>query len=466
MPRSRIQSMNKISYSFSFVIALSIFSVIQTQPAFSSGQFIQMPIRVQHGPTICAIEPVNQKFPTLGKLLLDETEYAVIDWTTKLNQGLGRHPVWNINLIKIPLEQQIVFNYSKCDITIHYFPEPDKNSNKFIAAGITIPNFETKKTDIEIYYSDLQSNWKKVEWTENSQKYYTYVNKPYYTGLVATSTQLGSTIRHEIGHSLGLGHYIVPQGELQNIINGLEDMPSIMIDTVTVLGVKHYDITPLDVTQIKSIYGYNGFDNQTPEKVGYQRVHQLSVSKQTYLPSEKITLNINTDSYTEKSFAEILVIDSENHLKENFGISKSNATISLAGNYQKNGTYWAEMLNPITGDFDFVRFMVGVQQIQKTDMSHPPSMMQEIEIPTWIKNNAGYWAKDFMNDTEFINGIKYLMSQGIINIPQDQSNISQSNQIPKWVKNNAGYWADGTISDNDFVHAIQYLTNKGIIKIK
>ena len=198
---------------------------------------------------------------------MDETEYAVLDWKTKLNQGLGRHPVWNINLEEIPIGQQSGYNYTKCDITIHYLPEPEKNSNGFIATGITIPNFDTGKTNIEIYYSDIQPNWEKIEWTENNQMYYTYVDKPYYTGLVATSTQLDSTIRHEIGHSLGLAHYIVPYGELQNIINGLEDMPSIMIDTVTILGVKHYDITPLDVAEIKRIYGDGGFDNQLHSKI-------------------------------------------------------------------------------------------------------------------------------------------------------------------------------------------------------
>lgn len=43
---------------------------------------------------------------------------------------------------------------------------------------------------------------------------------------------------------------------------------------------------------------------------------------------------------------------------------------------------------------------------------------------------------------------------------------SQTNLTPKWVKNNAGLWANGTISDNDFVHGIQYLTSNGVIKIK
>jgi hypothetical protein len=459
--------MNKKALGLILVILFSG-TIVQIQPAFSIGQFLLMPIRVSHGPTICAIEPqTDQKFPGVGKQLLDETEYAVLDWKTKLNQGLGRHPTWNINLEEIHLGQQSGYNYTKCDITIHYLPEPEKNSNGFIATGITIPNFYTGKTNIEIYYSDIQPNWEKIEWTENNQMYYTYVDKPYYTGLVATSTQLDSTIRHEMGHSLGLAHYIVPYGELQNIINGLEDMPSIMIDTVTILGVKHYDITPLDVAEMKRIYGDGGFDNQLTPKSGYQRVHQLSTDKQTYQPGERITLNINTDAFGEKSFAEILTIDSNSHLIENFGISKTNSTIPLSNKYQKNGTYWAEMLNPITGDFDFVKFSTGSQSLQISNPSQIPTLDKSvIQIPNWVKSNAGWWSKGSMADDDFIKGIQYLIQKGIMKIPQSQSSASQTNIIPKWVKNNAGWWADGTISDDEFVQGIQFLTSNGIIKIK
>jgi len=35
--------------------------------------------------------------------------------------------------------------------------------------------------------------------------------------------------------------------------------------------------------------------------------------------------------------------------------------------------------------------------------------------------------------------------------------------IPVWIKNNAGWWADGQIDDNSFVSGIQYLIKVGII---
>jgi hypothetical protein len=47
------------------------------------------------------------------------------------------------------------------------------------------------------------------------------------------------------------------------------------------------------------------------------------------------------------------------------------------------------------------------------------------------------------------------------------SNINtETTVIPGWIKNNAGWWADGKIGDNDFVQGIQFLIKEGIMKIK
>jgi len=89
----------------------------------------------------------------------------------------------------------------------------------------------------------------------------------------------------------------------------------------------------------------------------------------------------------------------------------------------------------------------------------------ELQIPPWIKNNAKWWSEGQIGDSEFVQGIQYLVKQGIIKIPQTQSDSSLSQQIPSWVKTNAGWWASGQISDNDFVKAIEYLVSSGIIHV-
>ena len=91
-----------------------------------------------------------------------------------------------------------------------------------------------------------------------------------------------------------------------------------------------------------------------------------------------------------------------------------------------------------------------------TDALNPFSE-HEIEIPSWIKNNAGWWANDQLDDETFVSGIQFLINEGIINIPQTESGESSGNEIPSWIKNNAGWWANDQLDDETFVSGIQYL---------
>lgn len=40
----------------------------------------------------------------------------------------------------------------------------------------------------------------------------------------------------------------------------------------------------------------------------------------------------------------------------------------------------------------------------------------EIKIPNWIKNNAGWWANGLIKDDEFVSGLQYLITHGIIHV--------------------------------------------------
>ncbi len=88
------------------------------------------------------------------------------------------------------------------------------------------------------------------------------------------------------------------------------------------------------------------------------------------------------------------------------------------------------------------------------------------EIPEWIKNNAGWWANGDIDDNSFVQGIQFLIKEGIMKIPPTtQGPSSGGNEIPEWIKNNAGWWANGDIDDNSFVQGLQFLIKEGIMKI-
>ena len=42
----------------------------------------------------------------------------------------------------------------------------------------------------------------------------------------------------------------------------------------------------------------------------------------------------------------------------------------------------------------------------------------------------------------------------------------EDTQIPTWIKNVAGWWANGEISENEFLSGIEYLINNNIISLE
>lgn len=134
------------------------------------------------------------------------------------------------------------------------------------------------------------------------------------------------------------------------------------------------------------------------------------------------------------------------------------------------------------------------------------SSYQSKPVPEWIKNNARWWAAGQLTDIDFTNGIKFLIKERIIHIPQasidsdpnfdpntdpqyyvnrynnepeykewfdtyypdktiEQVVGLESQQIPQWIRQNAKWWAEGLITENDFLKGIEFLVEKQIIQI-
>jgi hypothetical protein len=130
-------------------------------------------------------------------------------------------------------------------------------------------------------------------------------------------------------------------------------------------------------------------------------------------------------------------------------------------------------------------------------------------VPSWVKTNAGFWAENQIDDETFSNGIKFLIKEKIIDIPnlkefepQPKLHFIESEKgpqhyieryyndefyrewfdvnypeytieeavgytsdlvIPDWVKSNAKLWTNDQISDKEFVTGIAFLIENGII---
>ena len=152
------------------------------------------------------------------------------------------------------------------------------------------------------------------------------------------------------------------------------------------------------------------------------------------------------------------------------GISKS--LDIQAGKYPAE--YYGEIIPTNTGQVE-VKLVGEINGIEIDEIIR----IEDVEtgsadniIPRWIKNNAGWLATDQIDDFTFAQGIGFLIKNEIIQIsdlpttPDGDIIIEEDIVIPEWIKNNAGWWANDNISDSDFLYGIKYLVESNIIKFQ
>jgi hypothetical protein len=201
----------------------------------------------------------------------------------------------------------------------------------------------------------------------------------------------------------------------------------------------------------------------------------INSDKESYAIGETIILSGTVSKYEENRSLQIAIFDSTNKLLLTTEITvtangifsyeiSNNEKFSKAGEYTLRAQYGKTHVNVEKILFTLVDVDKSAEPSTKpanaVESIHSPS-----KIPDWIKNNAGWWADGSIDDNSFVQGIQFLIKEGLMSIPPTQDTSSVSNDIPAWVKNNAGWWADGSIDDNSFVQGIQFLISNGMIKV-
>ena len=107
-----------------------------------------------------------------------------------------------------------------------------------------------------------------------------------------------------------------------------------------------------------------------------------------------------------------------------------------------------------------------VETILQSGENMPQSPAKQGKVPSWIKNNAKWWAQKQIGDTDFLSGIQFMIQQKIILVSGNPTGSNQANTpVPDWIRNNAGWWADDQISEDEFVKALEFLINNGIVRV-
>jgi len=132
---------------------------------------------------------------------------------------------------------------------------------------------------------------------------------------------------------------------------------------------------------------------------------------------------------------------------------------------------WNDALN--SGDiiiYDAIEIQPSEEEIAFEESIPEPEVetLKSQYIPIWIKNNAAWWSQQLIEDSDFVAGIEYLIQNEIITIQDDQviAPSYSSNDIPVWIKSNAGWWSEDLITEKEFIDGLQWLISNGIIQVK
>jgi hypothetical protein len=200
-----------------------------TPPGFQTEDF-----KLKSNPVICEIEPNDTRFPNLAQAVITITHQAVKNWTTMLNSGDGKNSTWDIDEIIIPPGDKTNLDPA-CNIAIAYeSQELDYCGQVFngvyfpcgqIFNGKSILNPDTGTSLILIPYL-MPIYGKQCEYEKNGTVYDSMCRSQQE---IESHSRLLKAIQHEIGHSMGLGHFIADsQDEVDRWFAGTQSVPSII----------------------------------------------------------------------------------------------------------------------------------------------------------------------------------------------------------------------------------------------
>jgi len=228
-----------------------------------------------------------------------------------------------------------------------------------------------------------------------------------------------------------------------------------------------YIITTMSLLLVFSLgqhaLGYGGPPEQS--SAGNFTV-EISFDKESYSLGESITFSGNVNKYEEDRNLRISIFDSKGNLivtqktpvttEAAFSHDISLDKKFLEGEYKVKAQYGSSKAT-----VEIISFVINSDNIT---LEH--NVPSDASIPEWVKNNAGWWADGQIDDDSFVQGIQFMIKEGLVIIPTTEQGIgSQDNKIPLWVKNNAGWWADGQIDDDSFLQGIQFMIIEGLMKI-
>ena len=261
--------------------------------------------QLDKNPNVCEMQPNPKDLSYARNDLIQETNNALLDWQSKLGVGNSKNSPWIFKIREIPLDQQYnSASYADCNVIFYYKPffSQDNYLTSWAAGGITQYDQYRHKAFIEVFYNNF-----------------------------LPSTSIGMVIRHEFGHALGLGHFVVSSSEFSKVMTGAFEYPSIMFPNYS--KNNNFNITPSDVKAVKEMYGLNGFTSSPLIKQGqfkevpdFIKWDGLIAGGGDYIDENAFTNTMLPNFHTAKTMLDYLVFDNLIHVPKTYTIDDRNYT--------------------------------------------------------------------------------------------------------------------------------------------
>ena len=210
------------------------------------------------------------------------------------------------------------------------------------------------------------------------------------------------------------------------------------------------------VSSLGEAFAYGGAPEQSSAN---NFTVEITSDNQTYSLGDSVVFSGTVSKYDEKRSLRISVFDSSSNLI---------VTQKTIVNSDYTFTHTVELSDKFSDGKHIAKAQYGSTKATVSIISFEITSGVDTTstIPEWVKNNAAWWAEGSVDDDSFIQGLQFLIKEGLMEIPVTEQGFTVNNSpIPDWIKASAAWWAEGSVDDDSFIQGLQFLIKEGLMTI-